>query len=157
MADKKEEQKADFKATSTAFRSHLHDLTTPRFTTASKQNLYEYADFFTDNHAPPWLFELTQAWAKLYDEPFKGVTSDGILREELFKAQDEGIDIEKVVKSAEKLLGELSQEEKKNVSYKVGANEWRAWSNPEILLRPFGVRLEERTHSPLFTHPRYPS
>jgi hypothetical protein len=153
MAGKTEEQKADFKATSAAFRSHLHDLTTPRFTTASKQNLYEYADFFRDNHAPPWLFELTQAWAKLYEEPFEGVTSDGTVREELFKAQDEGVDIEKVAKSAEKLLGELSEEDRKKVSYRVGAKEWRAWSNPEILLRPFGVRLEERMHSSLSSIP----
>jgi hypothetical protein len=147
MSKQAEKESADFKEISTAFRAHLHDLTTPRFTTASKQSLYEYADFFRDNHAPPWLFELTQAWAKLYDEPFKGVTSDGSIREGLFESQDEEVEIEGVVKKAEELLGKLSVEEKQKLSYDVGAKEWRAWSNPEILLRPFGVRLEERTCS----------
>ncbi|KAF2714669.1 hypothetical protein K504DRAFT_420686 [Pleomassaria siparia CBS 279.74] len=135
--------KEDFKATSTAFRAHLHDLSTPRFTTASKQDVYEYADFFRDNHAPPWLFELTQAWEKLYNEPFKGLTSDGTIREGLFQTQDEGVNVDVAVKRAEEILEKLSDEEKKKASYGIGAKEWRAWSNPEILLRRFGVRLEE--------------
>jgi len=135
-----------FQATSAAFRAHLHDLSTPRFTTASKQNVYEYADFFRENHAPPWLFALTEAWAKLYDEPFKGVTSDGTVREGLFEDQDEGVDIGRVVKSAEDALDALSEEGRKKVRYDVGAKEWRAWSNPEMLLRPFGLRLEEGMH-----------
>jgi hypothetical protein len=135
--------KSSFKEASEAFRAHLPDLTTPRFTTASKQDVYEYAKFFQDNHAPPWLFDLTQAWAKLYDEPFKGVTTDGNVREGLFNAQDEGLDIGKIVAAAEALMGKLDNEQKKKVQYPINAKEWRAWSNPEILLRPFGLRLEE--------------
>jgi len=68
---------SEFKAASAAFRAHIPDLTIPRFTTAKEQDVYEYAAFFRDNHAPPWLFDLTQAWEELYKEPFKGVTSDG--------------------------------------------------------------------------------
>ncbi|KAF2677864.1 hypothetical protein K458DRAFT_481169 [Lentithecium fluviatile CBS 122367] len=132
-----------FDEASSAFRAHLHDLTTPRFTTAAKQDPYEYATFFKDNQAPPWLFALTQAWAKLFEEPFKGVTNDGTVREGLFEARDEGVDIHGVVGKAEELLGKLDAEEKKKVMYPVNAKEWRAWSNPEILLRPFGLRLEE--------------
>lgn len=79
-----------FQEKSAAFRSHLFDLDTPRFTTAAKQDVYEYANFFRDNHAPPWLFDLTQAWAKLYDEDFKGVTSDGHVQDGLFENKDEG-------------------------------------------------------------------
>ncbi|KAF2790463.1 hypothetical protein K505DRAFT_251128 [Melanomma pulvis-pyrius CBS 109.77] len=134
---------ADFQATSSAFRAHLPDLSIPRFTTASKQTLYEYADFFRDNHAPPWLFDLTQAWEKLYSEPFKGVTSDGTVRGGLFESRDEGVDIVNIVKKAEEMLGTLSAEEKNKVGYEIGSKAWRAWSNPEILLRGFGVRLEE--------------
>jgi hypothetical protein len=138
-----------FKQASEAFRANLFDLSAPRFTTAAKQDVYEYADFFRDNHAPPWLFELTQAWAKLYDEPYKGVTSDGTVKQDLFKAQDEGIEIEEVVKAADEMLQKLDGEQEKKVRYSVGAKEWRAWSNPEILLRPFGLRLEEGKQVPL--------
>jgi hypothetical protein len=138
MADK-----LAFKEASEAFRAHLPDLSTPRFTTASKQDVYEYANFFRDNHAPPWLFDLTQAWAKLYDEPFTGVTADGKVKEGLFKVQDEGVEIDRVVEAADALLGKLDDEQNKKVQYPVNAKEWRAWSNPEMLLRPFGLRLEE--------------
>ncbi|KAF1961649.1 hypothetical protein CC80DRAFT_488102 [Byssothecium circinans] len=137
------QKKTSFENASAAFRAHLPDLNTPRFTTAAKQDVYEYVKFFNDNHAPPWLYDLTQAWAKLYAEPFKGVTSDGNVREGLFEARDEGVDIEGVVKKAEEFLGNLNEEQRKKVSYPVNAKEWRAWSNPEILLRPFGLRLEE--------------
>lgn len=155
MSNSASEKKVDFQVTSSAFRTHLPDLSIPRFTTASKQTLYEYADFFRDNHAPPWLFDLTQAWEKLYSEPFKGVTSDGAVREGLFESRDEGVDIGNIVKKAEEMLGVLSAEEKKKVEYEVGAKEWRAWSNPEILLRGFGVRLEEGKHPSLLPPPRF--
>lgn len=137
------ERKSSFENASAAFRAHLPDLGTPRFTTAAKQDVYEYAKFFRDNHAPPWLFDLTEAWAKLYEEPFKGVTSDGTVKEGLFEARDEGTDIGSVVAKTEKLLGQLNEEQAEKVKYPVNAREWRAWSNPEVLLRPFGLRLEE--------------
>lgn len=137
------ERKSSFEEASAAFRAHLPDISTPRFTTAAKQDLYEYAKFFQDNHAPPWLFDLTQAWAKLYEEPFKGVTSDGTVKESLFEARDEGVDIENIVQKAEDLLSKLDEQQSKKLKYPVNAKEWRAWSNPEILLRPFGLRLEE--------------
>jgi len=137
------EQKSSFEKTSSAFRQHLHDLNTPRFTTAATQDVYEYARFFQDNHAPPWLFDLTQAWLKLYEEPFKGVTSDGTVREGLFEARDEDVHIEDVVEKTEELLEKLSEEQKRSLGYAINAKEWRAWSNPEMLLRPFGLRLEE--------------
>lgn len=37
----------------------------------------------------------------------------------------------------------MSQEQKKKLQFPLNAKEWRAWSNPEFLLRPFGLRLEE--------------
>lgn len=134
-----------FKEASEAFRAHLPDLATPRFTTAAKQDVYEYAKFFRDNHAPPWLFDLTQAWAKLYEEPFKGVTTDGNILDGLFRVQDEGLNIQSIVSAADEMLEKLDDEQKKKVQYPLNAREWRAWSNPEILLRPFGLRLEEGT------------
>jgi hypothetical protein len=144
------QKKTSFEETSSAFRQHLHDLSTPRFTTAATQDVYEYADFFRDNHAPPWLFDLTQAWAKLYEEPFKGVTSDGTVKEGLYEARDEGVDIGAVVGKADELLGQLDKQQKKKLSYPINAKEWRAWSNPEMLLRPFGLRIEEGTCSQHF-------
>ena len=96
-----------------------------------------------DNRAPPWLYDLTKVWEKLLEEPYKGVTNDGTVKEGLYQARDEGVNIDGVVKKAEELLSGLSEEQRKKVSYGINAREWRAWSNPEFLLRPFGLRLEE--------------
>ncbi|CAN9290043.1 unnamed protein product [Alternaria alternata] len=132
-----------FDQASAGFRAHLPDLSSPRFTTAAKQNIYEYVQDMQDNRAPPWLYDLTKVWEKLLEEPYKGITNDGKVREGLFKAQDEGADVDGAVKKAEELLAGLDGEQKKKVSYPINAREWRAWSNPEFLLRPFGLRLEE--------------
>lgn len=53
----------------------------------------------------------------------------------------------KIVEAAEHLLSKLSPEQKSKLQYPVNAQEWRAWSNPEFLLRPFGLRLEEQDES----------
>ena len=45
------------------------------------------------------------------------------------------------------LLSKLTSEQKDKVTYPLDAREWRAWSNPEFLLRPFGLRLEELDQS----------
>lgn len=132
-----------FDQASAGFRAHLPDLSSPRFTTAAKQNIYEYVQDMQDHRAPPWLYDLTKVWEKLLEEPYKGITNDGKVMEGLFKAQDEGADVDGAVKKAEELLAGLDSEQKKKVSYPINAREWRAWSNPEFLLRPFGLRLEE--------------
>lgn len=132
-----------FDAASAGFRSHLPDLTSPRFTTAAKQDIYEYVKSMQDNRAPPWLHDLTKVWEQLLEEPYKGVTNDGSVKSGLYETRDEGFSIDGVVQKAEQLLGKLSDEQNNKLSYKVNAREWRAWSNPEFLLRPFGLRLEE--------------
>jgi hypothetical protein len=60
-----------------AYREYLPDLTTERFQRAKTQDPYEYARWLQENQSPPWICELTELWKKLYEEPFKGVTTDG--------------------------------------------------------------------------------
>lgn len=136
-----------FDEASAGFRSHLPDLSSTRFTTAAKQNIYEYVKDMQDHRAPPWLYDLTKVWEKLLEEPYKGITNDGKVKEGLFEAHDQGADVVAAVDKAEGLLKGLSEEQKKKVSYPINAREWRAWSNPEFLLRPFGLRLEEVSES----------
>jgi len=42
-----------------------------------------------------------------------------------------------------KVVSKISTKEKEKLTYPLDSREWRAWSNPEFLLRPFGLRLEE--------------
>jgi hypothetical protein len=53
------------------------------------------------------------------------------------------VSVGKIVDATTKLLTQLTPGQLKKVSYPLNAKEWRAWSNPEFLLRPFGLRLEE--------------
>lgn len=69
--------KSTFEKAAAEFRQHLPDLTSQRFQTAKEQSCYEYADEFRTKRNPPWLYTLTEAWAKLFSEPYHGVSKDG--------------------------------------------------------------------------------
>ena len=124
-------------------RSHLPDLNSERFRIAKTQSPYEYSNAFQTKHHPPWLYNLTQAWEKLLAEPYHGLTTDGKVRPGLFQKQNERVPTQKIVIATQTLLDQLTLEQRQKVSYDLNAREWRAWSNPEFLLRPFGLRLEE--------------
>jgi hypothetical protein len=67
----------EFQKAVAGFRQHLPDLSLPRFQISKDQSPYEYSEAFQKNHVPPWLYNLTEAWKKLLEEPYKGVTTDG--------------------------------------------------------------------------------
>jgi hypothetical protein len=145
-----------------SFRQYIPDLDTPRFQIAKEQDCYEYAKTFQESQNPPWLYGLTKAWEELLKVPYKGVTTDGLppytkpisrppsdhmstgnTVPNLFELRDEGVPIESIIAAADKMLSQITPGQKKNVLFPLNAKEWRSWSNPEILLRPFGLRLEE--------------
>lgn len=69
----------------------------------------------------------------------------GKIIQNLFQVQDDGTPIDRIASSVQIVLAQLTEEQRKRLSYPLNAREWRAWSNPEFLLRPFGLRLEEQT------------
>ncbi|KAF2225896.1 hypothetical protein BDZ85DRAFT_317022 [Elsinoe ampelina] len=129
-----------------AYREHLPDLSIPRFTTMKTQDAHEYADeFLNKGHQPPWLYALYKHWRSLFGQPYKGVTSDGKVRQDLFRLQDEGIPIDDITYAADGLLSQLDDAQLKTVLYHIDSPEWRSWSNPEFLLSDKGLRLDELT------------
>ncbi|KAI9719487.1 MAG: hypothetical protein M1828_006194 [Chrysothrix sp. TS-e1954] len=129
------------------FRQYLPNLSDLRFTRARSQDAIAYAETFEHKRDPPWLFELTKVWQQLYEEPYKGITTDGTLRSNLFHAKDSEVEIDKVVKSINTALALLDEKQKIKLRYPIQAQEWRAWSNPEMLLRNYGLRLETLSES----------
>ncbi|EHA56326.1 hypothetical protein MGG_02169 [Pyricularia oryzae 70-15] len=127
------------------YRQFLPDLSHPRFTTMQKQDAHEYAREFIQGGNPPWLHALYLHWRALFQEPFRGVTSDGTVRTGLFKPQDEGIPIQEIVAAAEAVLVQLTPEQAAVTSHHIDSPEWRSWSNPEFLLSDKGLRLDELT------------
>ncbi|ETI21055.1 hypothetical protein G647_07398 [Cladophialophora carrionii CBS 160.54] len=126
-----------------AYREYLPDLSIPRFTTMAKQDAHVYADAFKESGIPPWIHALYKHWLELLKEPFKGVTSDGTVRHDLFKIQDEGIPMADIVSKTETLVSHLSPAQTARLQYHIDSPEWRTWSNPEFLLSDKGIRLDE--------------
>lgn len=126
-----------------SFGRFLPDLTQSRFTTLQKQDAHEYAAAFKLSGQPPWLYALWQHWRKLYQEPFRGITNDGVVRPSLFPLQDEGLYVAGIATVAQELLSLLDEAQKKRVSHHVDSPEWRSWSNPEFLLSDKGIRLDD--------------
>ncbi|KAJ0110037.1 hypothetical protein J7T55_014840 [Diaporthe amygdali] len=125
------------------YRQFLPDLSIPRFTTMQKQDAHVYAKEFKEGGNPPWLHALYLHWLKLLKDPFKGITTDGNVRPDLFKLQDEEIPIDDIVTATNAVVALLDPAQAKRVKYHVDAPEWRTWSNPEFLLSDKGIRLDE--------------
>jgi hypothetical protein len=60
------------------FRQYLPDLSTPRFTAIAQNDAYGHAKELKERQAPPWLHGLYIHWRNLLQEPFKGITNDGM-------------------------------------------------------------------------------
>ncbi|KAI1073744.1 hypothetical protein F5B20DRAFT_565935 [Whalleya microplaca] len=125
------------------FRQYLPDLSTPRFTTIATNDAHGHAKELKEKHAPPWLHGLYVHWLKLFQEPFKGVTNDGVVRPDLFKIRDEGVPIDTIVAAAHAVVAQLTPAQAAKTILHIDSPEWRTWSNPEFLLSDKGIRLED--------------
>ncbi|KXJ85925.1 hypothetical protein Micbo1qcDRAFT_168931 [Microdochium bolleyi] len=149
-----------------AFRQHLPDLSTPRFTTLAASDAHSHAAELLEHRRPPWLYGLYEHWMRLLQEPFKGVTNDGVVRPGLFKVRDEGVDMARIVQRAGEVLRLVDEVDaaasadaaatgrtkrttttlRDRTVLHIDSPEWRTWSNPEFLLSDKGIRLDE--HAP---------
>ncbi|KAI9736246.1 MAG: hypothetical protein M1834_001132 [Cirrosporium novae-zelandiae] len=136
-------QDEDFAQRTSAFRAHLPDLNTPRFQNVHSDDAYAHAHRFLTQKQPPWLHELVMTWKKLYKEPYNGITTNGQVMPNLYPIQDEHLPISSIVASVEAVFSLCSSPQKEKLQFPADAKEWRAWSNPEILINPLGLRLEE--------------
>ncbi|KAI1775568.1 hypothetical protein F4818DRAFT_440849 [Hypoxylon cercidicola] len=127
----------------TSFRDYLPDLNTPRFQAIAANDAHSHAKELLENHRPPWLYGLYVHWRKLFEEPFKGVTNDGVVRPDLFELRDEGVPIGAIVAAARAVTEQLTPAQAAKTILHVDSPEWRSWSNPEFLLSDKGIRLDE--------------
>src|SRR4051812_6551864 len=89
---------------------------------------------------------LVEGWTALYRNEFRGVTSDGTLREGLYPLTPaepgEQAPVEAMVSAATDLLTALSPEDRARILFPVDAPEWQTWANPEFMQFDTGLRLE---------------
>lgn len=92
----------------------------------------------------------TKVWNELYEQPYKGITTDGHVIPDLFQLGDNGDNhgapVAAMAKAARKLVSVATLEQKGAISKDIDAHEWRAWMNPEIYISRHGVRLEEASN-----------
>ncbi|MFG1922314.1 DUF3500 domain-containing protein [Cryptosporangium sp. NPDC048952] len=89
---------------------------------------------------------LVEGWTPLYLNEFRGVTSDGTLREGLYPlspaSPGEEAPVAAMVAAARAFLEALTPADRERVAFPVDAVEWQTWANPEFLQFDTGLRLE---------------
>ena len=78
-------------------------------------------------------------------EPFKGITTDGIVIPGLFSIEKTGVPTQSIKEAAEDFLGSLSLEQRAKTLFPVDTVEWRRWSNIHPTLMRHGTPLFEMT------------
>jgi hypothetical protein len=86
--------------------------------------------------------DLFAQWAKLAEQPFTGLTTDGAIREGLFSLKPEGAPAAAMAEAATALIGALTPAERARTCHEVGSPIWRRWQNTEIFVEEHGLRLE---------------
>ena len=83
-------------------------------------------------------------WRRLLAEPFRGLTTDGTPREDLFGPQSDGAPTAAVAGAVNALMGMLTPERKSSMHFPVESDQWRNWQNTELYVESHGLRLDEQ-------------
>jgi hypothetical protein len=115
----------------------------PRIAGIADHDALSWCESRRQIQAPAWLINRLEK--KNLEQPYKGFTSDGKVREGLYEyAEDEGAPTEEVIAKTEVLMNVLSEEQKKALHCgEVTDDDFRLWSNPELYMNP-GI------HPPIF-------
>ncbi|KAL6251317.1 hypothetical protein RBB50_001525 [Rhinocladiella similis] len=129
---------------STNWRDFIPPPNSTRSIELANSNIYEWADLRT---AEPFVSEWSKIWEKHYNEPYRGITTDGQVIPDLYhlasEGEDHGAPVTKMVQAAEHVLAVATPQQRDILKKAVDAHEWRAWLNPEIYVYRHGLRLEE--------------
>jgi Protein of unknown function (DUF3500) len=90
--------------------------------------------------------ELFGTWAKLAAKSFKGITTDGNVRPNLFSLEPEGAPTAAMVEAASALLQRLTSAQRAAMCFAVDSRVWQQWQNTENYVEDYGLRLDETTN-----------
>ncbi|WZH46690.1 uncharacterized protein QYS62_007780 [Fusarium acuminatum] len=125
------------------FRDYIPPADVPRSIQLANSDTYQWAGH---RCSEPFMIGWMKAWKELYDQPYKGITTDGHVTPNLFRLADKNEDFGApvhAVKAAQEAIDVASVEEKEKLLRPVDAPEWRFWLNPEIYTFRHGIRFEE--------------
>ncbi|RSN12621.1 hypothetical protein DMB42_10485 [Nonomuraea sp. WAC 01424] len=128
------------------YRQYLFPYDHPRL--AGVRGLDPYA--YREHARTPGTFTggLIEGWTPLYGADFRGVTTDGVPRPDLYPLTPaepgEEAPVAAMVDAARDLLSALDDEDRDRLCHEVAAVEWQTWANPEFMQFDTGLRLDLR-------------
>jgi hypothetical protein len=106
----------------------------------AERDAHTHADRMLDSaRGPAFLGAYNERLAK----PFKGVTCDGHVIPDLFRLKDSAAPVEAMTAAANAFLNACSNLQLARVRFPIEAQNWRMWSNPELYVNRYGLRLDE--------------
>ena len=91
--------------------------------------------------------ELFAKWGGMFNEPFRGITTDGHTTSDLFAVRPEGAPTLAMIEAVNALLARMLPEQRKASCFPVGSNQCRHWQNTELYVENYGLRLDEVSES----------
>lgn len=129
---------------STNWRNFIPPKDCPRSIEVAKADAYQWA---ANRCREPFISEWKKTWERLYNEPYRGITTDGHVIPDMHRlapdGEDHGAPTAEMVKAAQKIFATATPQQREVLVREVDAREWRAWMNPEIYISRHGLRLEE--------------
>lgn len=126
------------------YREYVLDRDDPRVARYRGQRWDDYA---ADRTSPDFVQDLLADWRRRWEQPFRGITTDGSATPGLYtlpSAGDPAPSVTEPVVAAGALLAAVSPDTADRLRHDVDAREWRAWSNPEFTVHRVGLRLEDQ-------------
>jgi Protein of unknown function (DUF3500) len=96
---------------------------------------------------PPNLQRYADTGEALVGEPFRGITTDGVVMPRLFPLQATGISTRPLLDAAGAFLDCLGPEQRARAVFTVDSDAWRRWSNIHPFVMRHGVSLDEMSAS----------
>lgn len=126
------------------FRDVVYPPDHPRVADIRGLDARQYAEAVkSDSFAGPMI----EGWAKLYRQPFRGITNDGTIRTGLYALADaqpgEEAPAAAMTDAALTFFTFLTPAQRERLRYPIDAVEWRSWANPEFMQHDTGLRLDE--------------
>jgi hypothetical protein len=81
-------------------------------------------------------------WKRLFEEPFRGITTDGRVIPELYAVRPEGAPTLAMIEAVNALVARMSAEQRRASCFPVDSREWRNWQNTELYVENHGLRLD---------------
>ena len=123
------------------FRDYLIPLDHPRLHPSDRDARTHSAGVLGNEEI--FLVPVARGWMKNYEDDYRGFTTDGKVVRDLWHHVDAEGPTKAMVDAALKLQAAATPKERKAFSYSVDAREWRAWSNPEVIVIDAGLRVED--------------